>query len=66
MSNQVPLFVGETKAAQLLNMKPSEFRKIVDAGHFPRGREFCGHVRWDVEELRRIVRGEAVEGDMEW
>ncbi len=62
MAHQLPLFVGEVKAAQLLDIKPSEFRKLVDAGHFPRGREFCGYVRWDVDELRQIVRGEAVEG----
>lgn len=63
MATPAPLFADEKIAAALLSMKPSEFRTLVDAGHLPRGREIApGFTRWDVEELRRIARGDATEG----
>ena len=40
----------------------AEFRSLVDGGHLPKGKQIGGHVRWDVEELRQIIRGEAVAG----
>ena len=64
-----PLFASETNAARLLDMKPAEFRALVEAGHFPRGREIApGMVRWPVDELRLIATGEAAEGlgDVQW
>lgn len=64
-----PIFASEDKAARLLDMRPADFRALVDAGHFPRGREIApGVVRWEVDMLRRIGRGEAVDGmgDVQW
>ncbi|MCU0903466.1 MAG: hypothetical protein MUE83_06275 [Tabrizicola sp.] len=58
-----PLFANEATAAKLLDMKPGEFRALVEAGHLPRPREIApGVPRWPVDDLRRIVSGEASEG----
>lgn len=60
MSRPVPLLASESTAAALLDLKPSEFRKLVVDGHLPRGREVApGLLRWSVDELRRIASGEA-------
>lgn len=69
MAHPAPILASETSAAQLLDMKPAEFRALVEAGHLPRGREIApGLVRWPVDDLRRIARGEASEGleDVRW
>lgn len=63
----IPILASETSAARLLDMKPTEFRSLVEAGHLPRGREIApGVLRWDTEALRRIASGEAIEGGIEW
>lgn len=62
-SRPAPMFAGEVNAAALLDLKPGDFRALVDGGHLPKGRELApGVTRWDVEELRRIVTGEAISG----
>lgn len=62
-SPTAPLFANEVTAAKLLDMKPGEFRSLVDAGHLPRGREIApGVTRWPVDDLRRIASGDASEG----
>lgn len=69
MSPVIPIFATEANAARLLDIKPSEFRRLVEAGHLPRGREIApGLVRWPVDDLRRIASGEAAEGmgDVDW
>ena len=64
MTNRpAPILASERTAAQLLDMKPAEFLALVEAGHLPKAGRFD---RWDVEELRRIARGDAVDGGMEW
>ena len=61
------IFASETTAARLLCMRPNEFRALVDGGHLPRPCDLGGFKRWDVEELRRIARGDAAFGDeMTW
>jgi predicted DNA-binding transcriptional regulator AlpA len=62
------MFASESTAAKLLDMKPREFRELVEAGHLPRPREIGGLKRWDVPELRRILSGEAADGmgDVQW
>lgn len=63
MTAPAPILATESTAARLLDMKPGEFRALVEAGHLPRGREIApGVVRWPVDDLRRIVSGEAAEG----
>ncbi len=64
-----PIFASETSAALLLDLKPAQFRELVQAGHLPRGREIApGLVRWPVDDLRRIATGEASDGmgDVQW
>lgn len=68
MSKHAPIFASERTAAQLLDMKPAEFRALVDRGALPGPRRLGDLERWDVEELRRIITGEAAEGmgDVRW
>ena len=69
MSAPAPILASESTAARLLDMKPSEFRALVVAGHLPRPREIApGVERWDVADLRRIGSGDAVDGlgDVAW
>ena len=67
MTRPVPLFVCERSAAQLLDMKPSEFRKLVDDGFLPGPRNVGILERWDTNELRHIISGDSsIEGRMEW
>ena len=68
MTKVPPVLASERTAAQLLDMKPCEFRSLVDAGHLPKPRSIGGVHRWDMPELYRIIRGEAVDGmgDVQW
>ncbi len=68
MANRLtPILANETTAAQLLDLRPAEFRALVAAGHLPKAREIApGVTRWDTEDLRRIGRGEAIEGEIPW
>ena len=51
MTKQTPLFVNERTAALLFDMKPREFRELVQSGHLPKPRAIGKHERWDVEIL---------------
>lgn len=67
MSAITPLFAGERTAAKLFDMKSTEFTDLVEQGHLPHPRDIGGIKRWDIEELRRIIRGDAATGEtMEW
>lgn len=68
MPSPAPLFASEASAARLLDMKPAEFRALVEAGHLPRGRGLGPYERWDMPELYRIIRGDAADGmgDVQW
>ena len=64
-----PIYASETSAAQLLDLRPAQFRELVQAGHLPRGREIApGLIRWPVDDLRRIASGDASDGmgDVQW
>lgn len=56
MGKMSPGFVRAQKAAEFLDMKPHEFRALVDAGALPQPASLD---RWDVEELTAIMRGKA-------
>lgn len=63
MTAPAPILASETSAARLLDMKPAEFRALVEAGHLPRGREIApGVLRWVTEDFHRIARGDAADG----
>lgn len=63
-----PICVGTTKAAKLLDMKPSEFRDLVRAGVLPNPRLFGKLERWDVEQLKAIASGNTCDdaGQIDW
>lgn len=50
------LFAGDKKAAALLDMKPVEFRGLVDDGVLPKPTKIGDYERWDVEQLQYRVR----------
>lgn len=69
MTKFTPVLASEMTAAQLLDMSSGEFRSLVEAGALPRGREIApGVLRWDVEHLKRIGRGDLASGfdEVEW
>lgn len=63
-----PLFASDVTAARLLDMKPDQFRGLVAAGHLPPPRDIGGIKRFDLDELRRVIRGDLIGGGggMEW
>lgn len=69
MAEFQPIMATRNTAAKLLDMTPREFDRLTEAGTLPRGREIApGIVRWDVQELRRMARGDLIEGmgDVDW
>ncbi len=64
MSRVTPILVTENTAAAMLDMRPDEFRALVEGGHLPGGREIApGFKRWDTEELRKLAKGELSRPD---
>lgn len=62
-----PLFASERTAAKMLDLKPAEFRGLVDAGALPKPVNIGGsYVRWFVKDLEAIKTGEAMDGDFSW
>ena len=59
-----PILANETTAAALLDMRPAEFRALVQAGHLPKGKEIApGFPRWDTEDLRKLFKGDMARPD---
>ena len=54
-----PLFARDRTAAQLLDMTPSEFLALVNAGALPRPTRVGNHDRWSVADLDAILHGNA-------
>lgn len=67
MSAPIPIYANEKTAAALLDMKPADFRRHVEAGDLPDGIEIVpGEKRWDYETLRSIGKGDAINGGIQW
>ena len=68
MRSPTPIYASESRAAKMLDVKPAQFRQLVDDGHLPPPRDIGGLQRWDIEELRRIISGDLVDGmaGVEW
>ncbi|MGY6697868.1 MAG: hypothetical protein ACXIUW_17835 [Roseinatronobacter sp.] len=64
MANR-PILASEKTAAALLDMKPVEFRSLVEAGALPPPENFHGFQRWRVKDLEAIASGAVMEGDFE-
>ncbi len=62
-----PLFVSEVTAARMLDMDVPAFRALRAAGVLPAPRAIGPHERYDVAELRSVIRGDAAAGGaMQW
>ncbi|MDO6585247.1 hypothetical protein Q4543_06925 [Salipiger sp. 1_MG-2023] len=68
MASLALILATERNAAKLLDMKPADFRGLVDAGVLPKPAEIGGFERWDVEQLRAIALGDLANGAgvIEW
>jgi hypothetical protein len=54
-----PIMVRETTAAQMIECDVVTFRDLVRLGYLPPPRNIGGNImRWDVEALRSIARGD--------
>lgn len=64
----LPILVSERQAAQLFDMKPVQFRALVDGGELPRPKTIGEFERWDTSELCRVASGDAIDGmgDISW
>ena len=62
MAKLTILFANDRNAAALLDMKPAEFRGLVDEGVLPKPTKIGCFERWDVEQLQTIARGDAAYG----
>ena len=60
-----PILASEKTAAALLDMKPVEFRSLVEAGALPPPENFHGVQRWRVKDLEAIASGAVMEGEFE-
>lgn len=68
MTRELPILAGRTRAARLLDLKPSEFDRLVESSALPGPRKLGGLERWSVDELRAVAAGSAVDGlgDVQW
>ncbi len=67
MAPRRPLFAAERTAAELLDMKPEEFRALVEKGHLPKPHAIGTLQRWSVSDLEKIGAGESIDGGgIEW
>lgn len=69
MASVQPIMVSAATAAKMLDLPFSEFKRLVAQGVLPRGREIAaGIIRYDVDSLRAISRGERIDGmgDVDW
>jgi hypothetical protein len=61
------LFASERTAARLVDMKPDEFRALVDRGLLPPPRRIGNVERFDLAELQAVIRGDLIGGgEMKW
>jgi hypothetical protein len=60
-----PIFAKEKTAAALLDMKPADFRPLVECGVLPQPVDFNGHERWRVKDLEAIADGSAIDPEFE-
>lgn len=62
MAGLAPILASERNAAKLLDMKPADFRSLVDSGVLPKPTKIGEFERWDVEQLRAIASGDLAYG----
>lgn len=65
MPRPAPLFANDRNAAAMLDMRPAEFRGLVNDGVLPKPTSIGGHERWRVADLEAINSGAAMAEDFE-
>ncbi|TCP58748.1 hypothetical protein EV663_11714 [Rhodovulum bhavnagarense] len=55
------LAVRDITAAQMLDMPPTQFRRLVADGALPPPTRIAGLERWRVDQLQAILSGEAAK-----
>lgn len=65
MTMTQPMFASERTAAKLLDMKPCEFRELVNAGALPKPVTIGPFQRWDTVAIQRIISGAAISDEFE-
>lgn len=63
MPRPAPLCVGEKNAAAMLDMKPAEFRRLVEGGALPGPIPVGELERWSVASLEAILNGDAMDDE---
>ena len=54
-----PLYASEKTAAKLLDLRPKQFLELVAHGALPPPIKIGKYSRWDVEQIRAIITGNA-------
>lgn len=54
-----PIAVSERSAAAMLDMKPRDFRRMVDHGALPPPVRIGTLERWPVDQIEAILKGDA-------
>jgi hypothetical protein len=65
LGQAAPILASERTAARLLDMKPAEFRRLVDLGVLPQPHVLGGLERWRVAELDPIRSGRGIDDEFE-
>ena len=65
MTRHTPILAREKSAAALLDLKPCEFRRLVDAGALPGPIKLHGIELWRYADLEAVASGAAMEDDFE-
>jgi len=60
------LFVSESKAAKMLDLKKKEFTELVRKGVLPQPVQLDKYNRWRTEDLAAIMTGANFEQDIDW
>lgn len=63
MSRWPPILASEKTAAALLDLKPAEFRSLVERGALPGPQDLDGFDRWRVADLEAICTGIAMDSE---
>ncbi|MEE2635487.1 hypothetical protein AAFO90_16485 [Phaeobacter sp. CAU 1743] len=63
MGRIAPIAVAERTAAKMMDMAPSDFRRLVQSGSLPSPVEISGIQRWRVSDLEAVLSGAAMHED---
>jgi len=63
MGRIAPIAVAERTAAKMMDMKPSDFRRLVQCGSLPSPVRISGLERWRVSDLESVLNGNAMNED---